>query len=61
MAHKKLVNTRKAQDIIMARHPGVVVVELVDGFHEGLTNITIEIPIHSGLGCPSGTSFTGTG
>lgn len=48
------------QGVLLDRADGALYVELVTGRHEGMTTVTLAIPIDSPLGCPAGTTQTGT-
>lgn len=48
------------QGVLLDRADGALFVELVTGWHEGMTTVTLAIPIDSPLGCPEGTAQTGT-
>ena len=48
------------QGVLLARANGALYIELITGRHEGATTVALAIPIYSPLGCPAGTSQTGT-
>jgi hypothetical protein len=50
-------NSIQAQDIIMSRNPGLLILELVSGRDEGVTNVLLSIP-QTQHGCPTGTTQT---
>lgn len=56
-------NSIAAQDIIMRRHPGLFILELVSGHDEGVTQVALFLPAANEQGahtsCPAGTSETG--
>jgi RHS repeat-associated protein len=52
--HEDLGNTAQAQQEIMRRAQGGLVIELVTGRHEGITSIWLDIP-KTAFGCPQGT------
>jgi RHS repeat-associated protein len=54
VGHARIGSAQQAQDRIMARAPGRLVVELVSGRHEGITAISLVIP-ETPFGCPEGT------
>jgi hypothetical protein len=53
----------EAQDIIMRRHPGLFILELVSGQDEGVTSVALFLPAADNQGsqtsCPTGTSELG--
>lgn len=48
------------QGVLLGRANGALYIELVTGRHEGFTDVTLAIPIDSPLGCPAGTTQSGT-
>lgn len=53
MDHREVASTTaQAQDVIMGRNPGMLILELVSGYDEGVTNV--EIRIHGSASCPTG-------
>ncbi len=57
--HNELANdAMTAQDIIMGRNPGALILELVNGRDEGVTSVTLLIPATE-HGCPRGTTEKG--
>ena len=48
------------QGVLLNRANGALYIELITGNHEGATAVTLAIPINSPLGCPAGTSQSGT-
>ncbi len=56
IGYAKLGTAREVQDMIMARAPGQLVLEIVGGTHLGKgANVVINMPA-LGQTCPSGTS-----
>lgn len=61
MDHNELApRALDAQDIIMARDPGLLILELVSGRDEGVSFVTLSIPATE-HGCPTGTRQIGGG